>query len=181
MFTFITHLTMKKLFVFLSMAGSLTFNLANAQTAIPDSVTKNFIIQATAGGLKETESGTLAVSKAQSKSVKSFGAKMIADHTKANNQLAAIVKSKGYQVSPPSDSDTDPGAMLKNSTGAEFDKNYVSMMVMDHKKTVQLFQDASTNVPDAEVKAFAAQTLPIVKQHLVAIQAIASKMGISDK
>jgi putative membrane protein len=52
------------------------------------------------------------------------------------------------------------------------------MMVKDHEKTVALFENAATNVKDPEIKAFAQQTLPVLKQHLASIQKIAAKLNI---
>ena len=45
-----------------------------------------------------------------------------------------------------------------------------------HKKAVKLFEDASLNCKDADLKAFATKTLPTLKMHLDSIQAIHDKM-----
>lgn len=147
-----------------------------AATSKPDAATLNFIEQASLGGMKEVKAGQLATQKGQSPSVKAFGARMVTDHTKANAQLMSIVKTKGWSVTPPSNAETAPDAMLTNSSGAAFDKNYVTMMVGDHEKTVALFQTAASSATDAQIKAFAQATLPILKQHLDAIKAIAAKI-----
>jgi putative membrane protein len=49
-------------------------------------------------------------------------------------------------------------------------------MVDDHEDTVAAFQKQADNSADADVKAFAAKTLPTLKRHLEAIKEIHSKM-----
>jgi len=45
-------------------------------------------------------------------------------------------------------------------------------MVDDHKEDVSKFQDEANKGNDAEVKAFAAKTLPVLQKHLDHIQKI---------
>ena len=49
-------------------------------------------------------------------------------------------------------------------------------MLEDHEKDVAEFEKQSQSNPDADVKAFAAKTLPTLKKHLDQIKAIHSKM-----
>ena len=165
---------MKFFFSLLTLIGLATFS-TYAQT-MPDTATMNFINKATIGGLQEVKSGDLAVKKGQSQDVKSFGARMIADHNKANAQLTALVKSKGIQI-PPQASVVTPDVMLVQASGAAFDKTYVDMMVGDHQSTVNLFQNYAVTGKDPDLKAFAQQTLPTLKDHLASIKAIAAKMN----
>jgi putative membrane protein len=169
---------MKKLILLLLILGALS-GYAQSSSTVPDTATVNFVTEASKGGLTEVNTGKLAISQGKSADVKAFGARMVEDHGKANAELTGLVQSKGWQISAPSPADVVPDAMLTGSSGADFDKNYVSMMVRDHKKTVALFQRASASLPDPAVKAFATKTLPVLQQHLASIQAIAKKMGIS--
>lgn len=49
-------------------------------------------------------------------------------------------------------------------------------MVDDHKKDVDLFKDASESADDADLKNWAAKTLPVLQKHLDAIQKIKDNM-----
>ncbi|GGH08850.1 hypothetical protein GCM10007352_14060 [Mucilaginibacter phyllosphaerae] len=104
---------------------------------------------------------------------------MITDHTKANTELKSIVAAKNWNIPEPSPTLVAPDAMLTTSKGADFDRSYVNMMVKDHKKTVMLFEHAAQTLPDPDLKAFAAKTLPILRQHYTAIQQIADQLGIA--
>ncbi|MDB5024443.1 MAG: outer membrane protein [Mucilaginibacter sp.] len=169
---------MKKLIILLLIPGVLSTYAQTSVTA-PDTATVNFVTQASKGGMTEVNTGKLAISKGKSADVKAFGARMVADHSNANYELTQLVNSKGWHIPPPAPADVAPDAMLTGNSDAGFDKNYVTMMVQDHKKTVALFQNAAANAPDPAIKAFAAKTLPVLQQHLTSIQAIATKMGIA--
>jgi putative membrane protein len=49
-------------------------------------------------------------------------------------------------------------------------------MVDGHKKAVGLFEDASKNLKDTTLRAFAVKTLPTLKMHLDSINAIKASM-----
>ncbi len=70
---------------------------------------------------------------------------------------------------------------LSKLKGADFDKEYIKMMVEDHIKDVTAFEATANNGVDADVKAFAAKTLPTLRMHLQMIKDIQSKLGGSAK
>ena len=119
----------------------------------------------------------MAVTKAASPEVKKFAQMMVDDHTKANTELKELAQKKGVQIPAETDS-SHKSTMedLRNLVGAEFDKEYVENMYDDHKHDVAEFEDQSENASDPDVKAFAAKTLPVLRKHLEAIEAIRSKM-----
>ena len=65
---------------------------------------------------------------------------------------------------------------LMAKSGADFDKAYAKAMVDGHKKTLDLMEDGSNNNQDADLKAFASKTAPVVKHHLEMIQKIESEL-----
>jgi len=138
---------------------------------------KEFLTEAAQGGIAEVELGKIAVTKATSPDVKKFAQMMIDDHTRANNDLKTIAQKKGVQV--PAETDSNHKATiddLRSLVGAEFDKEYVEDMYNDHKHDVAEFEEQSESASDSDVKAFAAKTLPVLRKHLEAIEAIRSKM-----
>lgn len=139
----------------------------------PDKATTDFIMKAASGGMMEVELGQAAQQNAQNQRVKDFGAMMVTDHTNANNELKTIASSKSVDVPatlmPDHQKHVD---MLKNKTGAEFDKAYMKMMLDDHKKDIGEFKKASTGSTDADIKTFAGKTLPTLQKHLDSAQAI---------
>ncbi|HEV7395304.1 MAG TPA: DUF4142 domain-containing protein [Pyrinomonadaceae bacterium] len=100
----------------------------SVQPALSDD-DRSFMMEAGGGGMAEVEMGRLAATKGQNAEVKAFGRRMVRDHSKANSKLMALAKRKG--VSLPSDLNDEQKAgkaKLENLSGAEFDREYVSMM-----------------------------------------------------
>jgi putative membrane protein len=65
---------------------------------------------------------------------------------------------------------------LSKLSGADFDKAYVDAMVDDHEHDVKDFQEQANEGKDADLKAFAAKTLPVIQHHLQMIKEIKAKM-----
>jgi len=130
---------------------------------------KSFMKEAAKGGQMEVNMGKMAQTKGKSADVKKIGSTMVADHTKANNELMAIAKKKGVDLSkekPPTHSMGD----------ANFDKDYLDMMVKDHEKDLAAFQAEAKNGSDADVKAFASKTSAVIKKHLDTVKAAQAKL-----
>jgi putative membrane protein len=145
-----------------------------AKTGIAvDSDDAKFAVEAANGGMAEVELGQLAQQKATNSKVKDFGAMMVTDHTKANDEMKALAKTKNITLPDSVASDERKTKEdLAKKTGADFDKAYVSNMIDDHKKDIKLFEDASKNLKDPDLKAFAVKTLPTLKMHLSTITSI---------
>lgn len=167
---------MKSIKLFALLTALLFVYSVKAQTVKPDTATRSFIIKASIAGLMEVTDGKLAEEKAQNSQVKAFGKQMVTDHTKAQNQLMQLAKSGGYQIPAQATSGIVPDVMLTRANGSQFDQMYVHMMVPGHQKTILLFQTYAVNGKDPNVKAFAQQTLPVLKQHLATITAIEKQM-----
>lgn len=138
-----------------------------------DEMDAKFATDAANAGMAEVAMGKLASEKATNAQVKEFGAMMVMDHTKANEELMAIAKTKNITLPTAPDADHQAKATeLAGKSGAEFDKAYVDAMVDGHKKVASMLEDASKNCKDKELMAFATKTLPTVQAHLAKIEAI---------
>jgi len=137
-----------------------------------------FVRDAAESSLAEIELGQMAAQKASSAEVKTFGQRMVADHTQANSQLAPIASQKGVTLP------TQPSAMhraaanrLSKLSGADFDRAFMDQMVMDHQKVVAEFQRVSTGAKDSDVKSFASANLPAMQEHLQMAQDLDARVG----
>jgi putative membrane protein len=166
---------MKKIILLYILSG-LGFGAVKAQAPDPDTTARHFIILASIGNLQEIVSGKLAAQKAVDPAVRAFGKQMIADHSKAQAQLMQLVKAKGINIPPQATGEQVAAPMLEKASGEDFDRVYIHMMAPDHRQTVIMFQNYALGGKDRDVKAFAQQTLPTLKQHLAAITAINDKL-----
>ena len=132
-----------------------------------------FAVMAASGGMMEVQLGELAQQKAASQRVKDFGAMMVRDHTKANDELKNLAGMKNITVPPaPGEDHMDQITNLSKKSGREFDREYMKMMVDDHQEDIDEFEKCSNNSKDADLKAFAAKTLPVLRTHLDSAKAI---------
>ena len=137
-----------------------------------------FAASAAQGGLAEVELGRLATQRAGDPSVREFGARMVADHSRANSELKSIAAQKGIQL--PADLSSEQKSekdKLAQMSGADFDKEYMSAMVKDHEEDVEDFQTQAKDGSDPDIKAFAGKTLPTLQNHLQMARDTAKKVG----
>jgi putative membrane protein len=125
----------------------------------------DFVKKASLAGMTEVQLAKAALEKSQNPAIRTFAERMIADHGKAQQELATIAKKKGLTV--PAALDTDHQQMVQSmgaKSGAAFDSAYAQHMKADHAKAVSLFTSASSG-QDAELATFARTTLPTLKEH----------------
>ncbi len=103
--------------------------------------------------------------------VRRFATQMITDHQAAGQKLMALAQAK--MVTPPTAPDSAHTQMVSSMQavkGRAFDKGYMDGQVADHKMVVAMFQTEAQNGTDPDVKAFAADNLPTMQQHLTMAQ-----------
>lgn len=139
--------------------------VASASPAQPPVADVDQMFVNAAADMTEVDEGQLASTKARNPRIKQYGAKIVADHTKAATQLTSLTQSKGVTITP---NTADPSVMakLQADSPAAFDRDYMRGQVQSQQAAVQLFQDEAANGQDPDIKAFAQQTLPTVQQHL---------------
>jgi len=136
-----------------------------------------FATTAADGGMAEVELGKLAQKNSTNEKIKNFGAMMVTDHGKVNDELMAIAKTKNITLPATCSADKMKEMdELSKKTGKDFDKAYVDAMIDGHKKTLDLMTDEVKDGKDADLKAFAAKTAPAVQMHLDAINKIHDSM-----
>jgi len=138
---------------------------------------QDFAKDAAAGGMMEVELGNIAEKNAGSQAVKDFGRMMVDDHSKLNDQLKDLAAKKNVTLpTTVKDSQQKDIDKLSKETGANFDKDYVSMMIDDHKKDIAEFKKAGDKMTDPDFKDFVIKALPTLQKHLDAVEAIHKKM-----
>ena len=141
---------------------------------------KLFVMNAAKGGLAEVDLGQLAADKGSSDEVKKFGQRMVADHSKANDELKSLAQQKNITLPTALDpKDKAAHDRLAKLSGAAFDRAYMQHMLADHRKDVNEFKHESTMGKDPDVKAWASKTLPTLEDHLKLAQDTNKAVGTS--
>jgi len=141
---------------------------------------KQFVHKAARAGIAEVKLGKIAAEQAASPGVQQFGQRMVTDHTKANEKLKTIAQDKNIDVPTEMEAQHQEFAeTLAKLQGAGFDRAYIRQMVEDHEKAVKLFSKEAQEGQDADLKAFAAETLPTLQEHLKMASQLAQKQEMS--
>ena len=164
----------------LCATGSASMAQDTATSAQSSASAKEFVEKAGTSGLAEVEMGELGARKAKNGQVEAFAKRMVADHTKANQELVTVSKGKGVQV-PSSRTDMHKAMVEKfqqQDAGKNFDRDYMKQMVEDHKAAVELFETAADDEKlDLDLRSYAKRTLPTLRDHLKQAQTIQSKLA----
>jgi putative membrane protein len=131
---------------------------------------KDFLQTAANAGSAEVADGKVAQQRAQNGEVKSIANRIVADHTRANKELTELAKKKGLGM------DLTNGKP-RNWAKDNFDGQYLASMESDHKADIKTFEKEAASGEDAEIKAWAGKSLPMLKSHLSMVQS-AQKSGI---
>ena len=171
------------MYKFSQIALITVFSTAGLLAAdLPAAHDQSFVNKAAQGGQAEVKLGQLAAQKASNQKVRDFGQRMVADHSKAGQQLTSIAQKKS--ITPPSTLTSEDEALynrLNGMAGADFDKAYMSEMVKDHQKDIDEFQNEADSGKDPDVKAFASRTLPTLREHLQMAKDAAAAVGASQQ
>jgi putative membrane protein len=116
--------------------------------------------------LTEITAGNHAASKAKRGEVQEFGKLMVKEHTEANRKLSAAVKDKNRLTGKLDAKHQAKVDKLTKMSANEFDRAYIQEMVDGHKMVADLFEHEATRGKDSNLKAYASEILPHVRQHL---------------
>jgi putative membrane protein len=125
----------------------------------------DFVKEAANSDMFEIQSSRLALNKTQDAKVRDFAQRMIQDHTQASEKLKAVARGQTVPTS------LDPEhaqklQQLQQASANDFSRDYVQMQAEGHQKAVSLFENYAQDGDNPELKQFAQQTLPTLRQHL---------------
>jgi putative membrane protein len=141
---------------------------------------RTFISQAAYGSFGEIALGEIATERASSPAVREFGQMMVQEHTRMNEELAAIASQKG--VTPPTAPDPGRqavGAQLSQLQGSAFDRQYIQQQLADHETTLTLFEGEVESGRDPQLRAFAQKYAPVVQEHIAMLRRLEAQVVAS--
>jgi len=134
----------------------------------------HFLQAAAAADAFQVQAASLARERAASTEVRTFAAKMQAQHQEDGAGLKRLAASKQVTLpDQPEPADQRTLETLAGKTGTEFDALYTDQVaVAAHAKTDALYRDAARQAGDAQVREFAAQAGPRQADHLTLARAL---------
>lgn len=127
-----------------------------------------FVTQTSLGTPFQTDSGRLAQKKGGTSAIRSYAELMVSSHIEVNNLLEAILNRKA-QIPPPTllkAAYATTISTLEEEKDKRFDADYVRGQVNYQRANAALYEYEIENGTDADLKAFARQTLPKIEDHL---------------
>lgn len=150
-------------------AAGQTNGMAGAPTTLA-MADQEFMTNAIQDGMLEVKLGELASQKAARDDLKSFGQKMVTDHSQINDDLKALAAKKGIHLPDILDAKHQKNYEgLAALAGTDFDNKYISAMVKGHKAAVRLFKKESAT-QDTDIKSFVDKSLTVIQEHLNMIE-----------
>lgn len=149
-------------------ANDANYDDSLKQDAAPvDKKSADFLVNAMTGGMTEMQLAKLAKEKTISRNVKDYADMIVNDHGVLNDQLKAISSGLHVVLPPPRNEEMQTKLQSLNKHKAkDFDKDFLDIMIKGHEKTIQLFEHASKDVNNAEVKTLIDNALPQLNKHL---------------
>ncbi|MCX4470924.1 DUF4142 domain-containing protein [Micromonospora sp. NBC_01655] len=129
--------------------------------------------------LTEIETGNLAQQKGQNQQVKDLGAQFVTDHTQLDQTVQSTAQQLNVQLPNAPNADQQQVVdRLKNLSGAEFDKAWVTAELAGHVQAIQATQTEISQGSEQSVVQLAQNALPVLQAHYDALVALAQTLGV---
>ncbi|WP_260463773.1 DUF4142 domain-containing protein [Burkholderia sp. Bp8963] len=143
-------------------------------TRRPTGIDVEFVDRAGMAGKTELLASQLALERSANRDVKAFAHRMVDDHGGIAGALRELGARKGVPVQ--TKSLVDPALeALRRKEGHAFDVAYVDLVgPAAHEQAIREYETEAESGRDPQLRAFAARTLPILKEHLAAARRLSA-------
>ncbi len=141
----------------------------------------NFVTLAASSDMFEVQSSKIALQRSTNPAVKKFAQMMIDAHTKTTATLKGLIAGQS-NLSPPTALPSDLQGKLDtlgSVSPADFDKTYLDDQVDGHQSALNVMQRYAKDGDMEPIKKFAADTAPVVQQHLDKAKALRDSLDKS--
>jgi len=155
---------------------AIVLSAALTPAAATEMKAADFATAAAGSDAFEIQASQLALQKSQNDKVKAFAKDMIEQHSQSSAKLKAAAKEANIPLNAalPKELQSKLDA-LRTASGPTFDAAYLSAQISAHTTAAELFGNFSKNGEGGPIKAFAQQTYPVIRTHLVRLQALTTK------
>lgn len=124
---------------------------------------------------EEIMMGKLAQAKGSTQAVKAYGQMLVRDHQAADKDLMSFARKNGatipaYKPTDEADQkdmkdDKQMAAHIRTLKGAEFDKEFLAMMVQGHDKVLAKLDTAMGSIQNDDLKTMIQNLKPTLQKH----------------
>jgi putative membrane protein len=128
----------------------------------------SFAMKASDGNLTEIKMGKCAEDSASNSDVKAFAAKMVKQHSKAQDELKEICKTSKIECPEKLTKEGQEACEKCEKLKGEknFDAIYIATQIECHEKALKLYEKAAKECESDKLKDYATKTIPTIKEHL---------------
>ena len=122
---------------------------------------------------EEIQAGQLAQQKGTTRDVKDYGATLVRDHTKGDQDVKTLASKTNLDLEAMK-SDArhlekqqvmqNKMDQLQKMSGKDFDRGFAQMMVNGHREAIEMVKDARGDAKP-ELKSFLERLLPVLQKH----------------
>lgn len=141
----------------------------------------SWIKQVAQGNHLEIKVAEFASKKSDHAEVKQYAERLVQDHKKASEKLEQIAMKQGVMLQKELDSHHKQMCdKFESYTGDQLNREFAKHAVKSHVKEIAHFQRASQEAKDEDLKTFARETLPVLRQHLEEARDLAKAVGLDE-
>jgi len=132
-----------------------------------------FLLEALRTSLAEARMGALAEQQSYDQPVRDYGTKLKSAHTAHAGEIERLLEPLGVTIpTEPSAPALSQVAALTRLSGEEFDAAFVQMMIWTHTEAIEKYGAQTHANPDRALHDFAERSLPMLREHLAAAEAL---------
>jgi putative membrane protein len=132
-----------------------------------------FLLDALRTSLAEAQMGDLAAQRARDPRVRDYGATLKRDHTEHAAEIRRLLQPLNVTVpEEPSAEGLSHHAALARLSAEEFDAAFAQTMIWSHTEAIEKYGAQTHANPDRALSDFASKTLPMLREHLAAAEAL---------
>lgn len=145
-------------------------------TPVLSDVDRSFMAMVSQGGMYEVTASKVAAEKAARQDITDIGSTEVHDHQLVGAKLRGIASSAGVNLPTALNADFSGRVeRLRSMSGKAFDNYYLQEMDAIHQADGAAFAKEAEGGTNPDLRAFAAETVLIVKRHLGSIHALPLK------
>lgn len=148
------------------------------ESTLGEFAAKGFIKEAYRDNQMELQLAGIGQNKAQNAELKTYCEQIQKHHTQANKDLQPLAQKYGVTEDQSWLREHEVNKFEKESSGPEFDKNLATEMLKSHQKALGRFERAALKLKETDVKQYAENMLPKLREHLQHGATVAQAVGV---